>query len=372
MIRVTQDPLNDSTRQAATFSWRSALLCLVALAGLTSPVTAQDQPQNQDPPAANGQQPAAGEQQNEKKEEEEEELPSLEEMQPLSVEQLMKGPPEDWVVLKKGDKVVVVQPVDERPNTLEIIQDRLRNPDKYEPKSIQFDAEGKRLRGEELAQARAVWRRKLVYLEVHMPFNEEDLSEDADKAYYIHSREIKEVIHFEDMMLKQIDQFLDEKKVSEAYEMVIVLRNRNDQWPGLEERMGRLLFAEAERQIEADNYEYAFVNLEELYSRSPDYPKLTEKSAEVSEHLISQAYDAKNLRKTRHFIRRMEAMYPQGRVVTNWTEKLLAETNALMDQARAVSDEGKHGEAVAIVEDAAKIWPMAQGLKPLYDRLSRR
>lgn len=346
---------------------------------LTLAITAQDtaaQESNDKPAADTDAQATPDEPVDEnapaEEEKKEEPLPTLEEMQPLSVEQLMKGPAEDWIVLKAKDQVLVVQPVDPRPNTLEFLADRLKYPDKYEPKSFGLDEEGKPLAGDALDKAKRIWRKTLVYLEVHMPFNKEDISEDADRKFLIPFRVIKEIIYFEDLMLKQIDIFLDQKKISEAYEMVVVLRKRNPKWPGLEFREEGLLFAESARLVDEQKFELALVDLEQLHERNPEYPGLSDTTANVADLLIKQAETAEDFRRARHFLERLKARFPQHRTVTRWTDTLTARTAALMQEAQAAESAGEIEKALASVETAALVWPNTPGLRTLYGRLARR
>ncbi len=371
--------LNSQPARRRTDGWLRMLLSMFAFCAvwllLTAVAPAQDQQADQPPAeenaAENPDEPAADNPEGEA-EAEEKPLPTLEEMQPLSVEQLMKGPAEDWVVLNFKEQVVVVQPVEPRPNTLETLAEWAKEPRKYEPQDLGRDEEGNPLEGEALENARRLWRKSLAYVKVHMPFDAENITEEADREYFIKTREIKQIIYFEDMMLKQIDAFLDNGQISEAYEMVVALRRRNSQWPGLEFREQRLLFAEAKRLQQEGKHELAFVDLEQLHQRVPDFPQLSEAMGEAADGMISSAYDAGDYRRARHFLKRLETQYPQHRTAARWTETMTARTAELMDQAQAAESAGDIEKALAATETATQIWPTASGLRTLYARLARR
>ncbi len=351
----------------------AAVLCLAVVPAAWGQAAArqaqQDPQQPQDPPQQDAAENADGQQ---AEQEEEVQLPKLEEMQPLSLARLMKGPPEDWVVLIRNDEVVVVQPVRPRPNTLEFIEQRIRNPAKYEPADIGVDEAGRPLGPRALAQKKREWRRTLPYLELHLPFNEKDKTEAADQKYYIEYKKVKQIIYFEDMQLAQIDRFLDAKKISEAYEMIVVLRKRDPKWPGLAFREFRLLFAEAELYLDKGRNEFALVNLEQLHDRNPDYPELSRTMGEVFDEEISSAYENEDFRRARHFLARIKKRYPEHDVARKWTEKFESQAASLMEQAEAAEAGGDIKQAVAHVEQAARVWPSAKGLSRLHSRLANR
>ena len=124
--------------------------------------------------------------------------------------------------------------------------------------------------------------------------------------------------------------------------------------------------------MDEQKFELALVDLEQLHERNPDFPGLPDATANVADLLITEANDAGDFRRARHFLQRLKARFPEHRMVTRWTDALSAQTVALMDEAKAAESAGDIEKAVAAAETATKVWPTTPGLKTLYDRLARR
>jgi len=306
-------------------------------------------------------------------EEEEKPPPKLEEMEFPSVEQLMKGPPVDWIVLKKEERVIAVQPVTPRPGTLEHIEARMKKPAEHEPDDLRFDEEGNELDAAGLVRARRIWRQSLPYLSVYLPLDPNDrYNLAADDEYLLHERHIDRIIYFEDLMLQQIDRFLDKKQISEAYEMLVALRGRDPKWPGTPLREQRLLFEEAAVFLKKGQPEFALVNLELLHARAPGFTGLPNELGRVADQLMTTADQVGELRRVRHFLNRLKIQLPQHPIVLKWTETLSSRAAELVAAAETAEKAGQIEDALTKAETAAKTWPSTEGLSRVYNRLAMR
>jgi ABC-type transport system substrate-binding protein len=283
--------------------------------------------------------------------EEDEKLPLLKDMELPSFQRLMQGPPVDWLVTHTS-KVIVVEPVAPRPGTIEAINQRVSRAGRKAGDPP--DTEGAKQR-----------RLDLYYLPVTLP-------EGEDREWRLHSKFLKEIIYYEDLMLRRVDQLLDDSKVRQAYELMLALEARQESWPGIAPRKDRLLFTEAQvRSAEGQN-EHALALLESLHERRPSYVGLDAQFGVVGDKLISQAFDASDLRRARYFLRRIARKYSNHRVVKDWTARLIQVTRELLEKAVAAERSGQVDAALDLAESATRYWPELPELLPVYNRLSQR
>ncbi len=158
-----------------------------------------------------------------------------------SFQRLMQGPPVDWLVLHTK-KVILVEPVTPRPGTLEDIDRRIKKMTRRAgdpPESD--DAKRKRL--------------DAYYLPI-------TLLQGEDREYKVHIKYIKEIVYYEDLMLRRVDQLLDDRQVRQAFELLVALEERQETWPGVAARRERLMFTEAAVKLDERQPQQALALLE--------------------------------------------------------------------------------------------------------------
>ncbi|MFH1300618.1 MAG: hypothetical protein ABIK07_06120, partial [Planctomycetota bacterium] len=183
-------------------------------------------------------------------------LPKIEEMQVPSVEDLLKKPPVDWIVLE-NDYVLVVEPIYPRPDTLGQLDAALKESYNWpKPKSK-----------EEIDEQRKM-RAALNFIQLTL------VDEKENPEYQIQRKSVKQVVHHEDQILKRIDELLKENQLRTAFEMLLVLDRKHRDWPGFDQRQQQILFLEAIDKQKSEQYVNALAFIEDLHSRSPEFPGL--------------------------------------------------------------------------------------------------
>ena len=315
------------------------LVALSLLALNAAPSRAQDGPPLETPQPAGPEDPP---------------LPRLEDMQTPTAAQLLHEPPLDWVVLKTED-VIVVEPVYPRPGTLAQMQ-----------KTI--DAHNEKLKNTATAEVEQ-WRAerdKLNYLRLTLPGDQEQ------PEYQLHIRFIREIIHHEDLMLRRVNESLDNRDLRGAFELIMRIDRRYPGWPGVEEARNRLIFLEAEKRGESGDWEQAFVFLEDLHRREPNFPDLSLRLGEAAGRLIAAAAEADDYREARHFLNRLVQRQSEHAVARKWQSELLTRAERLLQQAQQASAADRYDEAVTLADKAARVWPTAAGLQNIHQRVAKR
>ena len=278
-------------------------------------------------------------------------LPMIDKMELPSFQRLMQGPPVDWLVLHTK-KVIVVEPVFPRPCTLEDIEQRIKKLTRRAGDPPETD-EAKRKRLE-------------LY---NLPIT---LMEGEDREYTLHVKYIQEIVYYEDLMLRRVDQLLDDRQVRQAYELLVALEERQELWRGAVARRERLLFTEAAVQLDERHPQQAFALLEALHERNAAYNGLEVQFGVVADRLIGAAQAISDHREARYFLRRLARRYPNHRIVKEWTSRLAQQTRDLLDKAQASERAGQPEAALDFAEAAAQVWPELPEVLPIYNRLAGR
>lgn len=283
--------------------------------------------------------------------EEDEKLPTIDQMELPSFQRLMKGPAVDWVVMH-SKKVIECEPVYPRPGTLDDIDQKVRRATRKSGDPPETDVAKRR-------------RLALYYLPVTLLTGEE-------REFKLHVKFIKELIYYEDLMLRRIDQLLDARQVRQAYELLTQLEERHESWPGVVPRKHRVLFTEAALRFEERQPEHALALLEALFERNAAYTGLEAEFGKVTAALVSSALETGDKRGSRFYLKRLARRYPNHRLVKEWTEQWTQQTRELLSKAAAAERAGQADQALDLVEDAARTWPELPEVLPIYNRLANR
>lgn len=279
---------------------------------------------------------------------------------------LLEGPPIDWIVLHSG-RVIRVEPVDPRPdadnsaNTIDKIQASIKK------NALALPPRPKGNEDRTAYEAAYVKHTAMYFLLV-------TLAEEDEKGtdFRINIKHIRQIIYFEDLMLRRIDRLLDQKKGSEAFELLTALKDRAPHWSGIDERVDRLLFVEAAIRVRQQAPEEALVFLEDLQHRNPRYDGLRTQLGTVLTQLVSSAADRQDYREARHFLERLRKLLPDYRTVAEWTNALQSLATQRLDQAAEAARQGRHDAAAEFAETASGIWPNLPQMQDQYRRFANR
>lgn len=281
-------------------------------------------------------------------------LPKIEEMQVPSMNDLLKKPPVDWIVLE-NDRVLIVEPIYPRPNTLEQLDAALKESYSWpKPRSK-----------EEIDEQRKM-RAALNFVQLTL------IDDKESPEYQIQRKNIKQVIHHEDQILKRIDELLKSNQLRVAFELLLVLDRKHRDWPGFDQREQRLLFLEAKDKQKLKQYETAMAFIEDLQSRSPEYPGLSQLAGEVIDILINQSVKEGHFRKAHFFLKRLESMFPRQKVIATWKDSFLTRSNTILNKADQEAKQNNYQRAIQSTMDASLVWPMNPRLRESLLRYHNR
>lgn len=287
-------------------------------------------------------------------------LPVLETKPIPSMERLLKGPPVDWLVLIRANKVLEVEPVKPRPDTLLKMTEAARRARETPLPRVNGTDDSAR-------QTEKSRRQNLSQLEIVLLKNGED-----DGAYRVNIFYIKQIVHYEDLMLKRVDMLLAEDKPFDAFELLTAVQQRDPGWPGLADRRARLRFAEAGQKLKKNLFEQALALFETVHQHDPAYPELERQMGTTIDALIQLAMPAKDYRRARYFLDRLKRSYPSHAVVEQWTKRLIDMATQEIQTAVTAEKSGDGYVAMEHAELATQIWSDAPQVADAYRRIANR
>ncbi len=331
----------------------SSLTLILFVSGLTT-VSAQKETKPDNKPAKS----AAAKKETPESESPEDEkeplLPRIEDMQVPSVEDLLKKKPVDWIVME-NDLVLIVEPVYPRPDTLGQLDAALKESYNWpKPKSK-----------EEIDEQRKM-RAALNFIQLTL------VDEKENPEYQIQRKSVKQVIHHEDQILKRIDELLKTNQLRTAFEMLLFLDRKHRDWPGFDQRQQQLLFLEAKDKQKSEQYGNALAFIEDLHSRSPEFPGLSNLAGEVIDTMITQSVKEGSFRKGHYYLKRLSNMFPRQQTVTKWKESFLNQSEAILNKADQESQQNQFQQAIHSVMQASIVWPSNPRLREALLRYHNR
>ncbi len=300
-------------------------------------------------------------------------IPLYGEMQLPTPEQLLTGEPVDWVVLRQKEsfnenEVLVVQPVFPRPDTLDKLaknKARLSSVSGRPPKEA-GETEG------EFRQRVARLIEEADNLIIMLP--DSVVGDDVDQTaeYTLATGQVAKVIHHEDLFLQRCEKLIEEGKLEQTFEMLIVLQRRNPDWPRYDLVRNKLIMAEGVARLDKGDLESALAFFEELHGLSPEFDKLQDTMGTVVDQLVSQSAEVGDLRRARYYVGRLKDLEPNHATVQKWVTDFTTKANVLLNDALAARQAGRHDDAVKLAEEAAAIWPLHPNLRSVYGDASER
>lgn len=274
------------------------------------------------------------------------ELPKLSDLQIPSADDIFRlddtEKEVDWIVLKaptpEDRRVIVVDPVYPRPDTLQKMADeaakleasRPQTPEEREKKSARLQA--------------------LRKLPIRLPGNLRD--------YFIAVDQIDHIFFFEDMMLSRADDLIASGEVSRAYELLLRVENEVPNWDKTKPRFEQLLLVESELRAKKGDVYSALAMLEELSKRNINNPELRPRFGGIVRPIVTNAIADEDFGRARYLLTRVEGIFPDHEIVTELKGTLQQTVNRYLDEASGLFRDRNFPEAAALARKAEAVWPL--------------
>jgi ABC-type transport system substrate-binding protein len=183
---------------------------------------------------------------------------------------------------------------------------------------------------------------------------------------------IESVRLFEQIVLDEVRLLVGEKKFDAAFDDLMYLKRYRPETESLEQAIQDYYFADAQNCIERQQYDSALSMLNELFSRNKDYAGLSDVYGSIHETMVTAADAAQQYRRVRTLIRNLEKHYPEHPLVGQLKDRVIAQADDRITQARTQSEAGMWREAHLLAAEALGIWPSYQPAQALLTEFYER
>ena len=279
-----------------------------------------------------------------------------------TAETLLTDRPVDWIEFtagKQGDRLLVVEPMADRPNPLQIATARV------EKAQADLTAAIRREIDLDVEEARTILNQSRL-LRLHLaedPFGFE---------YEVDIDEIVRIRQHEDLALERAGLLIREGRLDTAWELVTHVRRRDPNWPRLEQTINEVLFADGERLLGANQPERALAVLDQLWERDRRFLNLDTRYAAAVRTLSTEAFAAENYRRSRYYLSRLRSRFPGHRTVGELTQTFERAASAEVARGRELIAAGDRRGGSEAARRAGKMWPDLGRDKRAFDQLLRQ
>ena len=284
------------------------------------------------------------------------ELPKLTDMQLPTADELLRaddsnGKAFDWLVLKApvdADRtVLVVSPLDVRPDTLKKMAETYAKVEASKPKT------------DEERQERTARMKSLKLLIVKLPGN-------AVAEYALPITQIDHIVFFEELMLRRVDELLKDGDIRKAYELLLRVEKEFPAWELSKPRFENLLLVESGlRARDGDTYA-ALALLDELASRNINNPDLRPRIGEIVAPMIESSVADEDFNKARYLISRIEKMFPGHETAVTWQGRMKQMADSLIEESKQQTGQRNFAAAADLAWNAEHIWPSSGNSRAVF------
>ena len=186
------------------------------------------------------------------------------------------------------------------------------------------------------------------------------------RDYKVKRGSIKSVEYFDDMLLAETDRLIREGDFPRAFERLLLVKSRDPNWKGVEDRVNKLLYEEGSAALIEDNARGLRL-LADLNARQPDYPGLVDRLATSYGKRIDKTFEAGDYLVGRRLIKELERLAPNHSEVRTAREKFAGKAKSLVE----LSSKSPASDRVDRLAEAGRIWPDSDGLEASYRQAFR-
>lgn len=190
-----------------------------------------------------------------------------------------------------------------------------------------------------------------------------------DKTYEIAWKHITKIELYEEMLLAEAQQFIQQDRLDDAFDALQHLKQNYPNAPGLSSQIEAYLYISAGRLFREERWSEALGVLEELHKLNPDYKlsastrSLPQVLSAVLEKIVAGYVTAGDYRAARLFLGRIRRDYGDkyATTVNQWEQQLQMLAAKERDAAQAFVGINKWREAHRALRKMTDVWPDIDG-----------
>jgi peptide/nickel transport system substrate-binding protein len=187
------------------------------------------------------------------------------------------------------------------------------------------------------------------------------------RDFQVKRASIKKIEYFEDMLLEEADRLVLARDFARAFECCLRVKNRNPAWPGLDDHVNGVLFAEGRRALVDGDDERGLRLLRELLGRKRDYPGLLDQIGEAYGKRIERALRMGRFLQGRRVLHELSEIAGEIAAVRSLRAVFVARATARVKDGESAAPP----ERLDALTDALRIWPTLPGAEEQYNKTFR-
>ena len=192
---------------------------------------------------------------------------------------------------------------------------------------------------------------------------------NPDDVYEVFWRDITKIRLYEDIMIDEINGYIDSLKFDEAFDYLLFLRSEYSNLPGTQELLARYQYSQGADWLKKGRNLEALSLLESLYENFPEFvfdggpDNAKTKLNEAAQAVLKDYLDAQKIVLARRFSQRLIKTHGVSAVpaALDTLRTLRDIATGKRDEARRLLDEGKLREAQKAVREMIEIFPQVSG-----------
>jgi len=193
-----------------------------------------------------------------------------------------------------------------------------------------------------------------------------------DTQYEVAWSAVVRIEFFEQRVLQEAQQYVQQRRFDEAYEYFQYLYQHYPKMAGLEEAYQEALWQEASSWYRQSQYDRSLAVLRTLWERNKDRPQLDQAMGTAVEKLVEQYVSAEDYESARVLLRQLAGWYPQHETAAKWEDRFRTAAAALQAQAKAALEKGALREASESARKMMRVWPTLPGGGELLREVQRQ
>ncbi len=193
-----------------------------------------------------------------------------------------------------------------------------------------------------------------------------------ETKYEVDWRAVVKIELFEQRVLQEAQQYVQQARFEEAYEYFQYLYEHYPKMAGLEAAYQEALWQEAAHWYRHREYDRALAVLRTLWEKNKDRPNLDRAMGMAVERLVEQYVSAEDYESARALLRQLAGWYPEQEVVSRWEGQFRSQAAALQQQAKAALEKNALREASEAARKMMQLWPTLPGAKQLWEEVRQK
>ena len=192
---------------------------------------------------------------------------------------------------------------------------------------------------------------------------------NPDDVYEVFWRDITKIRLYEDIMIDEVNGYIDSLKFDEAFDYLLFLRSEYSNLPGTQELLARYQYSQGADWLKKGRNLEALSLLESLYEDFPEFvfdggpDNAKTKLNEAAQAVLKDYLNAQKIVLARRFSQRLIKTHGVSAVpaALDTLRTLRDIATGKRDEARRLLDEGKLREAQKAVREMIEIFPQVSG-----------